>query len=472
MVQVAGLSKALSKLRTWAEREEWEEPFKEVFGDHLAPACEALDIEPDELLAPLGEYDLQMVFNVTFEDFLTCDLGEDGRNLIDHYLARRGWNEPAGVKRWLKALRHSRASLWEVVDLDPGRTITLRDLLAGGEPVVVDERMGSRSAALWDRVMARVLPFGDRHCLSSAILPFKPDAAEAVLERFDELLKSLRREARKAGRKSGEEIPDDETLRDFLLHQMAPVLTQEWLIHAYEAATAPPPTLLNTDGEAVVWASLRYPLRAAVEQLVERLDRSLVLTRHGDELSWDWVRSDPAPQVTAAPQPADPESEIRILTRNQLGQTVLATLRIEQDALLLEANSRERAESSRGLLAEMLGDMIGEAEAFERPIEATEDSAEPEEEGAAVLDLTPGEQAELVKTFLDDHYGRVLDQPVPLLGGKSPRQAARNKKSRSAVVNWLKQLENHEQRRAKAAGQPTYDARWLWAELGLAELRR
>lgn len=44
---------------------------------------------------------------------------------------------------------------------------------------------------------------------------------------------------------------------------------------------------------------------------------------------------------------------------------------------------------------------------------------------------------------LDDHYRRVLDQPVPTLGGRSPRAAARTAKGREEVAAWLKTLENH-----------------------------
>ncbi len=66
----------------------------------------------------------------------------------------------------------------------------------------------------------------------------------------------------------------------------------------------------------------------------------------------------------------------------------------------------------------------------------------------------------------------MLSQPVPMLDGKSPRQAARSKAGRHKVAEWLKYLENQTARRAVGGGMPAYDFGWLWEELKIADLRR
>ena len=40
-------------------------------------------------------------------------------------------------------------SLYEVVGIDPGRSMTVRDLIRGGDAVTVHEKLGSKSAAPW-----------------------------------------------------------------------------------------------------------------------------------------------------------------------------------------------------------------------------------------------------------------------------------------------------------------------------------
>lgn len=81
-----------------------------------------------------------------------------------------------------------------------------------------------------------------------------------------------------------------------------------------------------------------------------------------------------------------------------------------------------------------------------------------------------GFDAEEVMAILGED---LLDQPIPVLGNKSPRAAVTTAKGRAKVVDWLKTLENHT---AQMAGHnaelATYDFSWLWTELGVNELRR
>jgi hypothetical protein len=86
--------------------------------------------------------------------------------------------------------------------------------------------------------------------------------------------------------------------------------------------------------------------------------------------------------------------------------------------------------------------------------------------------LSPEQERKLVHQGLDDHYRRVLDEPVPALGGKSPRAAAKTAKGREKVAAWLKMLENHAARRGPGDPMASYDIGWMWRELGVEALRR
>jgi len=70
-------------------------------------------------------------------------------------------------------------------------------------------------------------------------------------------------------------------------------------------------------------------------------------------------------------------------------------------------------------------------------------------------------------SYLDAHYRNTLDEPLPLLGGKTLRQAVKTAKGRKEAVDWLKQLENIEHRRAADQGHKAYDTGWIWQELGI-----
>jgi hypothetical protein len=91
------------------------------------------------------------------------------------------------------------------------------------------------------------------------------------------------------------------------------------------------------------------------------------------------------------------------------------------------------------------------------------------------LNLSEEERRTIIHDGLDRHYRDLLDQPIPVLGNKSPRASVKTAKGRAkVVVDWLKtSLENHT---AKFAGNndemATYNFSWLWTELGVNELRR
>jgi len=89
------------------------------------------------------------------------------------------------------------------------------------------------------------------------------------------------------------------------------------------------------------------------------------------------------------------------------------------------------------------------------------------------LDMPEEERSAIIRDGLDRHYRNLLDQPIPVLGNKSPRAAVRTANGRIKVVDWLKTLENHA---AKSPGRSAeianYSFSWLWTELGVAELRR
>ncbi len=53
---------------------------------------------------------------VFIEDMMAREL-EDGSNIVDDYLKRRGWKESVPNRRYMTALRSSVMSLYEVSDI-------------------------------------------------------------------------------------------------------------------------------------------------------------------------------------------------------------------------------------------------------------------------------------------------------------------------------------------------------------------
>ena len=136
------------------------------------------------------------------------------------------------------------------------------------------------------------------------------------------------------------------------------------------------------------------------------------------------------------------------------------------EALLLHVNSVERAERGRALLASWLGALVGTPlTSHEDPAARLEGGGSEPVAGQEEPDIPPEEMEAVIGTLLEGHYRKVLDEPVPMLGNRSPRQAVKSKKGRAAVVEWLKFLENEESRAALQQKRRPVDLSWLWAEL-------
>src|SRR6266436_7729946 len=180
----------LQGLIKWSTREPWRDRFEEILEDHLLPACDETDLEIDDIVATLGE-DLFMstVWACAFEDFLTHEF-DDGGNAIDDYLKRRGWKETASVRTYMAALRNSTMSLYEVSDIVRGTSFRARDLIRGGEPVLISERSATRALKPWDRIAARVVQVGSQMQIGGGVLTFDHGTSEIFIEalrRFETL---------------------------------------------------------------------------------------------------------------------------------------------------------------------------------------------------------------------------------------------------------------------------------------------
>src|SRR5438552_1851594 len=141
-MKFAGSDAAFNHLRAWLADEPWRQRWQDVVSAHL----------PETLVSRLARTgranDISQGLWAQWEGFALEDLmsmrfGEPGENLVDAYLARRGWRETGQAKLYFRAMRDARPSLYEVIDRDPGVAMTLRDLVGGQPPVTVLEKLGS-----------------------------------------------------------------------------------------------------------------------------------------------------------------------------------------------------------------------------------------------------------------------------------------------------------------------------------------
>ena len=463
LVPIAADERTLANVVEWAgEHDEWGDFRTDVFAAHFGPLMDDLELPDDELFERLGPV-APVVLTAVMEDFFSARFGDSGeRNVVDEYLARRGWLEKRQATAYLRAVRDSTPSLYEVVDLDPGRGVTVRDLVSGADPEKVPDLPVSEALAVWDCFVGRLVGSGRTRRFTVGLLPFPRELARMCMEDLIALTKGFRKRLRKEARKQGkkEEISELDA-RDFLLHgPMMPVFFTHLFVSWHVHAEAELDGLRNTDDEPLILSTVRFPVTGSDTEVADALDAVPEFDRSdADEFRWSW-------QGRELPTLKLPKEIIGDDAEAGVGHLTLGQAEIMDGALLLHVNSVERAERGRDLLASRLGPLVG------NPLTSHEDPAtqlgeSTEEPPARVTDLDiPPEVAEaIIRAHFEEHYRQVLDEPIPALGDVSPRKAAKSRKGRLAVVEWLKGLENIEWRHAAEAGRQPFDTAWLWEEL-------
>ena len=421
----------LSGLIKFLARDDWRASFEGVIGDHFGPAIQAFDLEYEEIGAALGVGWDTTLWGVAFEDFLGRQIEPDGRNFIEEYLRRRGWNETASTKAYLRGLRNSIMSLYEVSAIVPGQSFLARDLIRDGEPVLVSERTATRTLREWDRIAARIVVQGQKRILGGGLLAFPLGASER-------LIADLQRAAGRPG-KAARSAPR-QPIADDVLRRMAPLFTATWLLDALPKALGlSRPAVRNSDGDEVMLHEVRFPLApdTTPEEIADRLEAIASLHRE-NETFWNWL-GDLA--VTQQPKRGDvAENVLAWKVTMEDGRTVLGNLELKERALVVSVNSAARAERATIMLRAALDVLVAapltQIQTIDQMLAERQDRPRP------ASDMPVEIRTKLVHEVLDKQYRAVLDQPVPMLGDLSPRTAARTASGRERVAVWLKHLEN------------------------------
>ncbi len=427
----------------------WRDRLQEVVAEHLMPALDKFEVDGDDLADLLGEPWPGVLWGCGFEDFLGQHY-DDG-NIVDLYLKRRGWKETVMNRDYFAALRDAPVSLYEVSDVQPGTSMVLRDLLSDAGPVTVREKSATRTLKQWDRIAVRVVPERDHHIISGALLPFRSEAVDFLFAGLRDVLKLKKRDALRLS-------------RDQLLG-CAPIFTSAWLFTEIARALTPvEPQFTNSDGDDVLFHDLRFPLASGVTQkaVAERLDRVKGFLPEGPKF-WNWL----APRTKRGGKAG---GGIMLDTQME-GATVLGSVELKGKTLLVAVNSAERAAKIEALIGAATGDLLRAPLTTIRTVDQMRADQRRDGPREAAEEIPPEIARQLMQDHLDKHYRETLDAPIPALGGKSPRQAARTAAGREKVIDWLKMLEN----RSAGHGQAPiaeYDFAWMWDELGLQEYRR
>ena len=190
---------------------------------------------------------------------------------------------------------------------------------------------------------ARIIQMGSRIEMAGGALPFDHESSEALLVALRQAGKKARAQAGKLGRKLGHETgsaPITDALSETeLLGALGFLFTNIWLDNLVQRTLNPTlPQMCNTDGDALIFTTVSYPLRPEASADAIRLLAAIPALRPESETFWNWT----GPQEPTSKRRRT-DSQTFITTLDD-GSLVLGTIELKDEKLVLETNSQQRAE--------------------------------------------------------------------------------------------------------------------------------
>jgi hypothetical protein len=349
---------------------------------------------------------------------------EEPRRFLDWILEEGPELEPS-ERRYLELLGSSFLDLYEVAESEPGKGLWLVSKSdPSPEKLFVLEKTASRELQSGDALATRVIPL-DPPVLSGAMYGFPRDS---YLRLRSQILEGPRDES---GRVDGYWISEQ--------------VIDAWL----GLLVGPPPDMIDAStGEPIALTTADYRLESW-DRLVEALSGEPGVEFDPEEGTFEWVVDDP----------------------DGVRRTKWMVRRSNDDHVHLDARTTALADEGEKRFLELAGSAVTRLgrETFDpRHIWKERHRSVPHLVEDDPLEGVPAEERTgVIRQIYRQIHARWADEPIPLLRGRTPREAIQDDAGLEDVVELLRSYEIGERERAEQEGRTPVDFLFLWESLGL-----
>ena len=489
-VDIQALTKAV--LSTVLKTAKGRDYYQDAMGNFFEEAREVWDFETltdlEKRIGPMVNNVfmafLHYFFSTTFSDEKT----DEDWNAIDVFLATRHKLRPEQVHE-LTSLRWSFLSLYKILDIDLGKSMTVQDIILQGKPFVVSEHRGTYAMKKGGIVAARVITTSSGQSIFTGEIFHAPNQG---FEPLAMMLKTLSDACFKVCKQQikAKDIPflSDDALTQSVRAVWAKEITTMILCDAFQMTENPSVrTFVNVHGHAVRLCTLTYTIPKMMHytygnKLAKQegiyFDKS---TKTKAFLDWN----EPNPGFGDSPnkkrrgslapkKESIAENDALIVDSfcSREGAPAMelvnmATIEVSPGKMIVRANSKERALMMEEKIASILGIPMGSAtwkieepQTFEETNINAQAFSKPSKRAAA-SPLTQLQEQALLNQHLHEYYQQWVDMNIPALGGKTPRELLNTPDGKIQLAQLLASFYE-----GGSLGRPA-DFDFLWAELGL-----
>ena len=373
------------------------------------------------------------------------------------------------AQRWHEHLQYG---LWQVGDPAPGPGVWLTDLSTGRAHYAAVAAEQLEGTARWTVLLGALVAIDGVWRTTRTLIPLRPGEGDELAELAGEMLVSLVSEL------SGEEVsrprrgdrpeptgvliaetePAEPALAD--LQSRVIGAGMQHLLCALAELRAASPRMTNTDGDPLVLIEATVAVRDP-QRTLAALAAHADFEADGDTVTWYGRKLDALEQETTL---AELREHLRAQGESaEVGEAdaperwIRGTIAAESDGLRVQVNSRKRFDKLLGALR----DAGGEPEVQKRTVIDPAQDLAPIRTGS--MPAFAGSQG-----AHDAWVAHWPDQPIPALGGKTPRRAARDRRERPHLEALLREFE-HDADLLRGAGRDAPDITALRRQLGMSE---
>jgi len=332
-------------------------------------------------------------------------------------------------RQWIELLTALPLRLYEIVEVLPGKSMTLRDvMLPERPPVLVQEKSGSQQANRYDLIAARIVPIDVHFELSGAAYAFPRQQSWDLLEALKDEL---------------EGVEPDSPLAKEITSSIIPYQWLQLFVRAFEM----PQVIDHITGESLLFVTDHYRV-LDWDALNQALSDETDIEGNRDE---GWSRifegEDGLTRRNLSINPGKRTDRIKVSYHTQQyadeGRPWFEAVSGAAVAFI----SRELSDP-KGILANL------------RPND-TQERSEP-------ISLPPEIITELIEKRIRQLYVNWADKPLPILNDQTPREAIRTPEGLEQVKFLLHTYEHGEAQQAKAQHRPPVSYEFLWQSVGIA----
>lgn len=355
-------------------------------------------------------------------------------------------------KRFIQAMDNTYYSFYCIMEVEHDKSLTVKDLLLGSTHII-KEKQGTHYLKRGDIVFSRLLSLDEQSIfigMAPLVIPVK---YQTNLIDFREWLI--------------EENDNNPLTPDALRIELNLDLFDYFFETLEYLHSNPRPTLVNTDGDLILFSKSHFKLDISIEETLNCL-LPLALLKKSDQII-ESAKRDKKGQIKSLEFPWLIKGNKK---HKDWENTIMGHVTIQKNKLILGTNSEKRTQKGKKLLTKYLGDNIHFQQTLMETLEQKMNSLpyNNEEQTKTSQDLLQlPEVQEQIKQMAKKHWENWFDSPIPVLNNQTPREAAKTISGRERLEALLLHYERNDHEKNDTIHHFKADIQYIRATLNLQD---